>query len=162
VNVFFRGISIAASSPKNHTCARCTFLTRSTPNYINRVVPHSSLSWNSYLPVRKERLLVLRQLDSTVFTSPDEWCRVVVGLKSWLQQSRAVCTCSGLPFNRQKYNLAKTTNICTEFYHFFIQYTGSYMFQQWSVIIRELLGFVWATYLNNLLQSVQLHLSVYF
>jgi hypothetical protein len=36
----------------------------------------------------------------------------------------------------------KTTNTCTEMYHFFIQYTGSYMFRQWRVIIRELLGFV--------------------
>jgi hypothetical protein len=38
--------------------------------------------------------------------------------------------------------IAKTTNTCTEFYHSFIQYTGSYMFRQCSAIIRELLGFV--------------------
>jgi hypothetical protein len=37
---------------------------------------------------------------------------------------------------------AKTINTCTKLYHSFIQYTGSYMFRQWSVIIRELLGFV--------------------
>jgi hypothetical protein len=38
--------------------------------------------------------------------------------------------------------IAKTTNACTELYQSFIQYTGSYMFWQWSAIIRELLGFV--------------------
>jgi hypothetical protein len=38
---------------------------------------------------------------------------------------------------------SKTTNTCTELHHSFIQYTGSYMFRQWSAIIRELLGFVW-------------------
>ena len=37
-------------------------------------------------------------------------------------------------------------NKCTELYHSFIQYTGSYMFRQWSAIIRELLGFVWVTW----------------
>jgi hypothetical protein len=38
--------------------------------------------------------------------------------------------------------VAKTTNTFTEFYHSFIQYTDSYMFRQWSAIIREFLGFV--------------------
>jgi hypothetical protein len=39
----------------------------------------------------------------------------------------------------------KTTNTCIELYHSFIQYTESYMFRQWSAIIRELLGFIWVT-----------------
>jgi hypothetical protein len=38
--------------------------------------------------------------------------------------------------------IAKITNTCTELYHSFIQYAGTYMFQQWSAIIRELLGFI--------------------
>jgi hypothetical protein len=42
-------------------------------------------------------------------------------------------------------HIAKTTNTCTELYHSFIQYTGSYMFRQWSAIIREILGFVLVT-----------------
>jgi hypothetical protein len=39
-------------------------------------------------------------------------------------------------------DVANTPTTCTELYHSFIQYTGSYMFRQWSAIIRELLGFV--------------------
>jgi hypothetical protein len=37
---------------------------------------------------------------------------------------------------------AKQPAIQTEMHHSFIHYTGSYMFRQWSAIIRELLGFV--------------------
>jgi hypothetical protein len=36
--------------------------------------------------------------------------------------------------------LAKTTDTWTELYHSFIQCTGSYIFRQWSAIIRELHG----------------------
>jgi hypothetical protein len=39
-------------------------------------------------------------------------------------------------------DVAKTTNTSNELYHSFIQHTGSYMFRQWSAIIREFLGFV--------------------
>jgi hypothetical protein len=39
--------------------------------------------------------------------------------------------------------LAKTNNTCTDLYHSFIKYAGSYTFQQWSAIIRELLGSIW-------------------
>jgi hypothetical protein len=40
----------------------------------------------------------------------------------------------------------KQLTLCTELYHFFIQYTGSYMFRQQSAIIRELLRSVWVTW----------------
>jgi hypothetical protein len=43
-------------------------------------------------------------------------------------------------------DVAKTINTYTELYHSFIQYTGSYIFRQWTAIIRELLGFVWVTW----------------
>jgi hypothetical protein len=43
-------------------------------------------------------------------------------------------------------DLVKTTNTCTWLYHSFIQYTGCYMFRQWSAIIRELLGSVLVTW----------------
>jgi hypothetical protein len=33
--------------------------------------------------------------------------------------------------------VAKATNTCTELYHSFIQYTGSYTFRQWSAIILD-------------------------
>jgi hypothetical protein len=44
--------------------------------------------------------------------------------------------------NDKYLDTAKTTNTCTELYHSFTRYTGSYMFRQWSAIIRELFGFV--------------------
>jgi hypothetical protein len=43
---------------------------------------------------------------------------------------------------RERRNEPSSSIKLKEFYHSFIQYTGSYMFRQWSSIIRELLGFV--------------------
>lgn len=76
-----------------------------TQQIIVTIVPHSySFSSPSLTSSKKNRRLVLSLLDCSVFVSSDVWCHVVLGFKSKLQQSRAVCTCSGLPINRQKWN----------------------------------------------------------
>jgi hypothetical protein len=96
--------------------------------------------WNGYIMNIGGRPL-LRRTQGWPF--PVAQAILVPGSELWAQSE---ISCKGAWQSMGYFYVVKTTNACTELYHSFIQYTGSYMFRQWSAVIRELLRFVWDTW----------------
>jgi hypothetical protein len=87
---------------------------------------------NSYNTPRSGRSRISPKSEETTEMVDYVWMYVRY-VCSFITQQFSSAISLALSFSQEIIRWAKTT----EFYHSFIQYTGSYMFRQWSTIIRE-------------------------